>query len=43
MARYKETPISKKDLYELYSDRKGVATKYETTIYDPVDDRDSDI
>jgi predicted GNAT family N-acyltransferase len=43
MARYKETPISKKDLYELYSDRKGVATRYETTIYEPVDDRDSDI
>ena len=43
MARYKETPISKKDLYEMYSDRKGVATRYETTIYEPVDDRDSDI
>ena len=43
MARYKETPISKKDLYKIYSDRQGVATKYETTIYDTVDSRDSDI
>jgi len=43
MSRYRETPISKKDLYELFSDRKGVATRYETTIYEPVDARDSDI
>ena len=43
MSRYKETPISKNDLYKLYSDRRGIATKYETTIYEPVDSRDSDI
>ena len=39
----KSRPISKKGLYEMYSDRRGIATKYETTIYEPVDSRDSDI
>ena len=43
MSRYKETPISKKSLHKQYSDRKGIATRYETTIYDSVDSRDSDI
>ena len=43
MARYRETPISKKDLSGQYSDRRGIATKYETTIYESVDSRDSDI
>ena len=43
MSRYKETLISKKGLYKQYPDRKGIATRYETTIYDPVDSRDSDI
>ena len=43
MPRYKETQISKKNLHESYSDRRGIATKYGTTIYETVDPRDSDI
>lgn len=43
MSRYERTPIDRVELSTKYKDRRGTISKYNTTIYKEVEEKDSDI
>jgi len=43
MSRYERTPIDRVELSTKYKDRRGTISKYNTTIYKEVEEKDSDV